>query len=798
MKRTIFLIVLLLILQTAIFAQHISGKVSDPAGQALSGASISLTGSYAGTLTDSEGEFVLNVKPDIENRLQISFIGFETEQISAKAGEVLTITLKKSEILTDEVTIHAYRTGESVPIAQSYLTATEIASQNTGKDVPYLLEMMPSVVANSDAGAGVGYTTLRIRGTDMTRINVTLDGIPLNDPESHGVWWVDLPDYASSVDNIQVQRGVGASTNGAAAFGANIVLKTNTLNKSAYGELSGSYGSFDTWKTTAKIGTGLINKHFVFDARLSKIHSDGFIDRARSDMESVFLTGAYTNKRNLLRINFTSGTEDTYQAWSGVPKDSLQTNRTYNPYTYENEIDHYLQRHFQIFYTHEFSPYFNVNTALHYTYGTGYYEQFMDTANPWAETAFADYGLQDVQIGDSVITNSNLIRRKWLENDFVGGIYSFDFHKNNLNLIFGGGYNQYLGNHFGRIIWAQYASNGAIRHEWYRSIGDKTDLNTYLKFNYLIFKKLNLWVDIQYRYITYTIDGTDDNGTTIEFRQIYPFFNPKAGVSYAVNTNQSIFLSYSLANREPARTDIVEADPKYLPKPETLYDLEAGYNYRMNQIQIQTNFYYMNYKNQLVHTGEINDVGGAVSENVPESYRAGFEFAVQYKPIDFFEWQANIALSRNKILNLTNYIDNYDTWGQNTETLSETSISFSPELIAANQFKFKINRYLRLEFNSKFVSRQYIDNSSNAERSIHPYFVNNAILGTDFSFWEHHNANINFGVNNVFNTQYETNAWVYRYIFEGSEYADYGYFPQAGRHYTVSLTLKFRTSKIVQ
>ncbi len=784
MKQTSFLIVLMFFV-VKLWAQSISGIVSDDLGQPLVCASVQILGTYSGTQTNADGRFSLKVKSNSAVILQINYLGFETFQTEAKPDSELKISMIKSEIMTDEVTIHAYRAGNSVPVAASELSNADISEQNTGKDVPYLLELTPSVVANSDAGAGVGYTTMRVRGTDMTRINVTLDGVPLNDPESHGVWWVDLPDYASSADNIQIQRGAGSSTNGAAAFGANINFKTNMLRKDSYAELNNSYGSFNTWKTTAKVGTGLINEHVTFDARLSKIHSDGFIDRARTDMESAFISAAYTDKKNLLRVNFTTGTEETYQAWSGVPKDLLETNRTYNPYTYENEIDFYVQRHAQLFYTREVSRNLNANIALHYTLGAGYYEQFKENQ------ALADYGLADVSIKDSVISETNLIRRKWLDNNFYGMIYSFDYHAKNLNIILGGGYNEYDGNHFGKVIWAQNASNGQIGHEWYRNQGFKMDLNTYLKLNYELFSKLNLWADLQYRALHYTIEGLEEDALTLYFEQSYPFFNPKAGLSFEISENQQTYFSFAVANREPARTDIVAADPADLPQPETMHDYEFGYTLRANNLIFNANFYYMNYINQLVLTGEINNVGGYVSENVPKSYRAGAELSAEWKPCAHFSWEVNATFSQNKILNLTNYIDNWDTWGQETETFAETDISFSPAVVAANQFKFQIIKNLNLNLISKYVSRQYIDNSANTERALDAYLVNNLQIGYSFSVPKIKEIALSFGINNVLNAQYETNAWVYRYIYEGQEAADYGYFPQAGRHYVGSMSLRF-------
>ncbi len=786
--KQISLLLVMLFFTAHVFAQSISGTVKDNEGNTLPGATVKISGTYLVTVSNDDGAFIFkNIKKG-NYTIEVSLIGYESiknEVVISDNDLSVDIELKTSDIIADEVIITAIRADIKTPVAYTNIGKEDIDRYNTGQDIPYLLDMTPSVVVSSDAGTGIGYTSMRIRGTDMTRINVTLDGIPLNDSESHGVWWVNMPDFASSVDNIQIQRGAGTSTNGAAAFGANVNFVTNVLEKDAYADVNCTYGSFNTQKATFKVGTGLLKNHFSFDARLSKIHSDGFIDRARSDLESYYVSGAYVDKKNFFKINVFRGTEETYQAWNGVPKDSLETNRTYNSYTYENEIDHYTQKHYQLFYTRKFNKYFNLNIALHHTKGEGYYEQYKEGED------FVDYGLDNIIIGTDTITDTNLIRRKWLDNNFTGAIYSLRYSINNLNVVFGGAWNKYDGDHFGRIIWAEYASTGNIRHEWYNNSGSKTDINEYLKINYSIFPELNLWADIQYRIIDYSIDGIHDDLRDITQANSYKFFNPKAGLSYNIDQNQNSYFSFAVANREPSRSNFRDAAEGEEFVPETLYDFEAGYKLALNKLAFNLNLYYMSYKDQLILTGEINDVGAYIMSNVPESYRAGAELSAGIKLTDFAEWKLNATYSRNKIKNLTVYVDNWDTWGQEPETYSETDISFSPEIIAGSELSFNIFKGFNASLISKFVGKQFIDNTSNNERSLDSYFVNNLRLSYSLKLKKIKEIAFNVSINNIFNEMYETNAWVYRYYFGGEHYVMDGYFPQAGINFLAGISLRF-------
>ncbi|HSH50300.1 MAG TPA: TonB-dependent receptor plug domain-containing protein, partial [Bacteroidales bacterium] len=683
---------------------------------------------------------------------------------------------------------------------------------NFTQDIPYLLSRTPSIVSTSDAGTGVGYTYFRVRGTDINRINITVNGIPVNDAESHGVWFVNMPDLLSSVNNIQIQRGVGASTHGAASFGATLNLQTKTYHKDAYAEINSYAGSFNTIKNSVSFGTGLLNNKFTFDGRLSKVTSDGFIDRAWSDLKSFYLSGAYHSSNSVLKVNIISGKQKTYQAWNGIPKVRLKNDyegmeryldhwlideeeynhminsdsRTYNLYTYDNETDNYQQDHYQLFYSYELNPDFHINTAVHYTRGRGFYEQYKKDRD------FENYLLDNIIIGNDTITSTDLIQQKWLDNHFYGGIFSIDYKQKKFNLIIGGGWNKYIGDHFGEVIWAKYASNGDMRYRWYENDGIKKDFNIYAKMKYHFSSQLSTFVDLQYRHIDYDMCGIDDDLRDITQSHIFYFFNPKLGLYYEINDLHSSFFTFAVANREPNRTNYKDADP-YRPKPthETLYDFEWGYNLNSTKNYLQANIYYMYYINQLVLTGKINDVGSAIMTNVDESYRLGLELSGGFKIFNKLQIGANVTFSKNKINDFTEYVDNWDTGGQKEKKLEETDLSFSPEIIANSTISYDITKSIKTEFISKYVGKQYIDNTSNDERSIDPYFINDLKLSYTINTSKIKAIKFNIMINNIFDHQYESNAWAYRYILGGEEYVMDGYFPQAGINLIGGITLKF-------
>jgi iron complex outermembrane receptor protein len=765
----------------------IKGKVTDLSGLPLAGATVTIDKTSIGAHSDSEGKYSLPVPKEGVYVFRFSFIGYESQihEIRINGDTVLNIALPAKSFMTEEVFVSATRAGEHTPLAYSTITKEDISKNNTAQDIPYLLDFTPSLVVSSDAGTGVGYTNINIRGTDVNRINVTIDGVPVNDAESHGVWWVDLPDLASSADNIQVQRGVGTSTNGAGAFGATINFQTTDLNREPYAEVNSSYGSFNTSKNTINFGTGLINKKFAIDARLSKIWSDGYIDRAFSDLKSFYVSGTLYGKSSIMKLIIFSGVEHTYQAWDGVPKDSLLTHRTYNLHNYKNETDNYWQDNYQLHYSKEINAGLNADIALHYTRGRGYYENLIQNSN------YSSYNLPNAVFNNDTITTSDFITQRWLRNDFYGFTYSLDYKKNKVNVIIGGGWNQYLGNHFGDIIWAKIVTYDGESYRWYKGTGDKKDLNTFLKINYSLTDKLNLYADLQFRNINYSIGGFDDNLKDVTQAHKYNFFNPKSGLMYNFNGNQKIYASFGISQREPDRSDFTDADPGKTPSPEKLFDYEAGYEFHTSKLTLKGNLYYMNYHDQLILTGKINDVGATILTNVSKSYRQGIEIEARISILRNLDWYQNLTLSRNVIPLFTDFTDDWDTSEQNKETLKNKTISFSPSVIAGSVIDYYPFKNLHISWNAKYVGKQYIDNTQSADRMLNAYLVQNLAFLYTVKNKIFKELSCQFAVNNLFDQKYETNAWVYKYYEGGSLHEMDGYFPQAGINYMFKVGLKF-------
>ncbi len=796
------------------FSQYsITGTVIGKNNQPLIGANAVIKNSFNGMSTDSKGSFEFKNLKAGNYDLVISFIGYEKleKTIEVTSNQNLKLTLTPSSFLTEEVIVAATRAKNNTPTAFSTISSEELTSRNLGQDIPYLMQLTPSFVATSDGGAGVGYTNFRIRGTDLNRINVTVDGIPYNDAESHGTFFVDVPDLAGSTENIQIQRGVGTSTNGAAAFGASINIQTNHLQKDAYAAYSTAFGSFGTFRNSVSAGTGLMNEKFTVDARLSKVSSNGYIDRASSNLKSFFVSAGYFSENTIIKANIFSGFEETYQAWNGVPSVRLNNDvagmqqygdhwlisekqtleminsdsRTYNLYTYENEVDHYQQDHFQLHLSHKIDENLSFNTSLHYTYGRGYYENYKD------DKKLADYNISTPEtVGLS--NHSDLVVRKWLVNDFYGLVSSLNYKNGAHDLTIGGGWNTYDGDHFGKVIWGQYLGNATTNHEWYRGTGLKKDFNMYTKYNLAITNNLNLYADLQYRHITHTIKGIDDDLRDITQEHSFNFLNPKIGLYYKPAANQELFVSFAQGHREPNRGNYVDADPsKPEPVYETLNDFESGYNFKTQNVNLGAVVYYMNYKDQLVLTGEINDVGAPIMINADKSYRAGIELMAGCQLSRTIKWQTNATISQNKIKNFTEYVDNWDTWGQEAYDLGTTDIAFSPGLTANNQLQFLVAKNLNVNFISTYVSKQFIDNTSNDNRSLDAYFVNNLEVNYNFTTKLFHEIKLHLQVNNLFNEVYESNAWVYSYMLGGERYKMDGYFPQAGTNFMFGIDFKF-------
>ncbi|MCG8581124.1 MAG: TonB-dependent receptor [Bacteroidales bacterium] len=816
--KKFYSIVLAAMLYFSAFAQSTyNGRVTDENGEALVGVNVILKHSYIGTITNTDGQFSISGKSD-NAILVFSYVGYETQEV--KGSSDMSIQMETSAVLTDEIIVSAIRASKNAPVAASEMTSEEIQKQNFGQDLPFLLNQMPGVVTNSDAGAGVGYTGLRIRGADITRINVTVNGIPMNDAESQGVFWVNMPDFAASVDKVQVQRGVGTSTNGAASFGASINL--NTLNSAAetMAFIDNSYGLYNTMKNSVAVSTGLLKNNMAFDVRLSRINSDGFIDRATSDLKSYYFSGGYYGEKSTIKFITFSGEEKTYQAWNGVPKVKLENDqagmeklvmmdgwtdaeaenlynsdaRTFNKYLYDNQTDNYQQDHYQLHFTHQANDYWQLTAALHYTQGEGYYESFKDGRK------FKDYnvGFESIDINGETIEKTDLIQRKWLDNDFYGGTFSGIYTTDKLELIIGGAYNEYDGDHFGNVIWSEYNNGIPHNHQWYFNTGKKKDFNSYVKATYALMENLWLYGDIQYRNVNFSMTGEHDDNSDLTQSYSFDFVNPKMGINYKLNQNQRVFASFAVAQREPTRSDFRDAPADRKPEPETLYDWELGYEYSSNKAFVNVNGYYMLYKDQLVQTGEINDVGAAIMVNVPDSYRAGVEIEGGVMLTSSFNWTGNIALSANKIKNYTEYVDNWSYWDdsenepyQYVTELGETDIAFSPSVTAASQFSFMPVNGLTLSLLSKYVGDQYVDNTSNDERKLDAWLVNDFLVNYDFTIPSVGNFNLGFKVNNILDEEYESNAWVYRYYYAGEHDVLDGYFPQAGTNVMVRLGMKF-------
>lgn len=784
--KTLLLLMVIPFVASAQFT--IEGQVVDSSSnQSLPSAHISLEGTFKTAVSDLNGHFQIDQLKSGKYLLRITYLGYEdfTQSVELKQNVKLVVQLKTSSLLEDEVIVYGTRASDRTGTTFKNITKAELKKADIGQDLPYILALTPSVVSSSDAGAGVGYTSIRIRGTDISRINVTLNGIPINDPESQGVWWVNMPDLTSSLSSIQIQRGVGTSSNGAAAFGASINMLSADLNQKPYAEVNTAYGLFNTQRYRLAASSGLIDGKWSFDTRLSKVKSDGYVDRASSNLSSYFVSGAYYGKKSILRLNVFSGKEITYQSWAGIPKDSLATNPTYNPYTYENEVDNYQQDHFQLLYSYQANSFWNINAALHYTKGRGYYESWKD------DRKLADYGISDFIIGSDTIRRTDLVQQKWLDNDFYGLTFSADYNnKKDLQISIGGAANQYDGEHYGKIIWAEYALMGKD-YEWYRNNGLKNTYNLYAKANYQLTDKFNIFGDLQYRKVDYWMSGIHDDFKDLNNDYHFNFINPKIGLNYIFSNKQQAYFSAAIAQKEPGRNDFRDADFNKIPLPELLVDYELGYSYSMQNYLIRANAFYMDYTNQLVMTGKVNNVGAPIMTNVDKSYRAGVELVFGTIITKWLSWNANLTLSQNKIKNYTEFVDNWDTWSQDSTQLGTTDIAYSPNVVAASQFQLKPIKNVEIFINTKYVGKQYIDNSSNDYNSIDAYTTTDLMFRYTMKNKWIKLVGINFSINNIFNAQYASNAWVYSYNSAGERGVIDGYFPQAGINFMLGLDLKF-------
>ena len=682
--------------------------------------------------------------------------------------------------------IKAIRVSEQAPFAKTNISKAQIALNNVGQDLPFLLENTPSVVVHADAGIGVGYTGIRIRGTDATRINFTLNGIPYNDPESMGTFFVNIPDFGSSVNSIQVQRGVGTSTNGAGAFGASVNLMTNEYNPSSYLTLQNTAGSFNSFKNNLVFGSGLINNKFTIDGRVSSIRSDGFIDRANSDLKSFFLSSTYWGEKSSLRLNVFSGKERTYQAWYGVPEELLATNRTYNPAgtekagaPYENQTDNYTQTHYQLFYNKNINSNWKWNTAFYLTTGKGYYEEYK------AGVDFSDYNI-DIKGKQNV--PADLVRRRWLDNNFFGQIAAVSFVDSLNDLTMGGGWSVYNGLHFGTLPYLSQTFAPA-NFRYYDNDALKKEMNSYVKWERKLSKKVKSFIDLQYRFVNHQMNGFTKN-TNLEIERKFNFFNPKMGLSYQAK-NIFYYTSVAVANKEPNRDDF-EASATEQPRREQLIDWEAGFEFKKPKYAINANVYYMDYKDQLVLTGKINDVGAYTRINVPKSYRTGLELQLKYSFNKYFNSSYNITFSQNKIEAFTEYVDDYDTYTQVAIPHKNTNIALSPSLTTNRTFNWRPNDKLSFFWTTKYTSKQFLDNTQNKDRVLDAFFINDlnahwTILNkTKFTML------LQVYANNLLDVQYAPNGYTFSYIYDRTLTTSNNFYPMAGRNYWISLKIDLK------
>lgn len=810
--RQFFITAIMLIWAATSFGQHlIKGKVTDENGSALSGATVYIKTESVGKTTDKNGDFVIDGLAKTRYAIEVSFIGYESTTVQAVTDRELVVKLKSKAFSLDEITVNSLRANDKSAVAYSDVKKSDIEQRNLGQDIPYLLALTPSFITTSDAGTGIGYTGFRIRGTDANRTNITVNGVPLNDAESHGTFFVNMPDFASSLSSVQVQRGVGTSTNGAAAFGASINMQTEGLNAQPYGEISTSIGSFMTNKNTLKAGTGLMTNGFAFDARISNVTSDGYIDRASVDLKSYFFSAGYYAEKTTLKFLTFGGKEKTYQAWNGVDSEIMKTDRTYNElgeYTdnngntqyYDNQTDNYNQTHYQLHWLQELTPKLHLNATAHLTRGIGYYEEYK------TDRKYKEYGLTPDTIAGIVQKKTDLVRQKWLDNYFYGVTYALNYETKNLNATIGGAVNRYDGDHYGKVIWVRNGNNVDMSKLWYRSTSVKDDANIYAKANAEVLDGLFASVDLQYRYISYSMNGTDDkydadNNTMRDITTAKPyefhFFNPKLGLTYKIDKNQNVYASYSISNREPNRNNYTErAATEAQPTFETLYDVESGYRYQSPGVSVGANLYFMNYKNQLILTGKISEIGELLTTNTPNSYRAGIELSAGVKITDWLKWDGNVSFSQNKILNFTEEaVDMYDAdwnWiGAQDNNLGTTDIAYSPNTVANSVFTATID-HLEIGLYSNYVGKQYFDNTSSNDRSIAAYFVNNLSAKYSLPLKKMKSIDFQILVNNLLNAEYSTNAYTwYSYYLDGVRTNETRFFPQAGINFLASVTLKF-------
>lgn len=786
------------------YSGTITGRVSDENGMPMPGATVLTLQAGAGVATDNEGRFALRGLRDGTYNIRISYTGYEALDtlVVLNGTAVIDATLKEALYVAGEVIVRGSRAGARTPMAHTTIGSDELRERDMTRDMPYLLALTPSVVETSDAGTGIGYTSLRIRGTDASRINITLDGIPLNDSESQQVFWVDLPDLATSTGSIQVQRGVGTSTNGAGAFGASVNISTMTPPSEAGASADLAYGSFNTSRLTAKAWTGMLADRFSMMVRASQISSDGFVEHSKADISSAMVSGIWSAPSDMIRFNVITGSQKTGISWWGVPAEVLPDNRRYNPageYTdnngvtryYEDETDVYTQNHYHLFHTHLFPGRVSLNTGLHLTTGLGYYEEQKSDRDP------EEYGISALMPYEPAVTETDMVQRKWLDNLFYGMVWSLLKQGSVAEWTLGGALNRYDGDHFGNILWMEYPGNIIPGHEWYRNNGLKDEASIYGKVNTAVSATLSAFIDLQIRQILYRFEGPDDDLRDLGGSHRFLFFNPKAGLFWSNGSGSEAFVSAAVAHREPTRADFKDAagDPAATPGRERLTDLEGGYAFRNSTTAMGVNLYWMWYHDQLVPTGKISSTGYPIMTNVPESYRAGVELTGSYQPSQVVSVKANATISRSRIREFRNYYYNYNTddWSEEYlySDLGTVDIAYSPRVTGSAELELNPQKNLSLSLTGKYVGRQYFDNTMSRDRSLDPYFVSNLSAHYGVQMKKGGELAFRFIVSNLFNTLYENNAYGGMWTEDSVEKTWAYYFPQAGINYTAGISVSF-------
>jgi len=786
------------------FSGMITGRITDEAGAPMAGASVVIESFRTGVAADNDGRYALRGLRDGTYALRISFTGYEPLDtvVVVRGTTVADASLSEGMFLAEEVIVRGSRAGNRTPMAHSTVHASELRERDLTRDMPYLLSLTPSVVETSDAGNGIGYTSLRIRGTDASRINITIDGIPLNDAESQQVFWVDLPDLASSAGSIQIQRGVGTSTNGAGAFGASVNISSMTLPADPGAAAELSYGSFNTMRASARAWSGMVDDRFSMMVRASSISSDGYIDHSASNLKSAMVTGMWSGPADRIRFNLITGSETTGISWWGVPADVLPGNRRYNPAGdfvdlngvtryYEDETDVYSQNHYHLFHTHFFPGHVSLNTGLHLTAGKGYYEEQKSDIDPY------EYGISDMFPSDPIINELDIVQQKWLGNLFYGAVWSLIKQGSRAEWTLGGALNRYDGDHYGRIKWLENPGNLVPGHEWYRNNGLKDEFNVYGKVNAGVSGSLNAFLDLQLRHISYRFEGPDDDMKDLTGSHRFIFFNPKAGLFWSNGSGSEAFVSAAVAHREPTRTDYKDAagDPGATPRQERLTDFEGGYAYKNTRAAVGVNLYYMHYNDQLVPTGQISNTGYPVMTNVPVSYRTGVELSGSYRPSPVVAMRMNLTLSRSRIRDFMNYYFNYNTddWSEEYlfSNLGTVDIAYSPRVTGSAELEVNPVERFSVRLTGKYVGKQYFDNTMSPDRTINTYFVSNLAAAYGIEMKKAGELTLRFMVNNLFNTMYENNAYGGMWSEDGVEKTWAYFFPQAGINYTVGISLSF-------